>query len=275
MTAIIIPRKHYTQPQGRLVAAGGQSLSGMRFLSAGAHTVDALGGATSTFSGGDVFGPLASTSPVGDALAFRGNGSSGGFVEFASVPYIPPPFSGLMLLKKSSLITEALVSFGGASAAKGWKISSRDNARTICLTYGGVADYVISASFFPAVPELIPVVIISQGSTCYAYSPYGKYSRTGLGAAGNPTKPLTMGAAHNGTVYADYSASEIALTALWSRALSEAEAMELIANPWQLFRADPIRFYSLPSGPIIPTLSGLTTSNITSSGARHSLTLTY
>ena len=44
---------------------------------------------------------------------------------------------------------------------------------------------------------------------------------------------------------------------------------------YRLFRADPVRIYSFPSGPIIPSISGLTTSNITSSGARHSLTLTY
>ena len=53
-------------------------------------------------------------------------------------------------------------------------------------------------------------------------------------------------------------------------------ADELVDNPWQLFRADPVRIYSLPSGPIlIPTLSGLSTMNITQTGARHSLTLTY
>ena len=45
-------------------------------------------------------------------------------------------------------------------------------------------------------------------------------------------------------------------------------------NPWQLFRADPIRIYSLPSGPISVTINSITASNITSSGARITLGLT-
>lgn len=61
----------------------------------------------------------------------------------------------------------------------------------------------------------------------------------------------------------------------WARWVNEEEAADITDNPWQLFRADPVRIYSFPSGPIIPTLSGLTTSHITSSGARHSLTLTF
>lgn len=36
-------------------------------------------------------------------------------------------------------------------------------------------------------------------------------------------------------------------------------------SPWQLFRADPLRIYSLPTGPI--SWSSLTASNITASGA--------
>lgn len=72
-----------------------------------------------------------------------------------------------------------------------------------------------------------------------------------------------------------YSNTVISALIVHRRNVADAEARELYSNPWQLFRADPIRIYSFPSGPIIPTLSGLTTSNITSSGARHSLTLTF
>ena len=49
---------------------------------------------------------------------------------------------------------------------------------------------------------------------------------------------------------------------------------ELSINPWQLFRADPVRIYSLPSGPISVTLNSLTASNITQTGARITLGLT-
>lgn len=68
----------------------------------------------------------------------------------------------------------------------------------------------------------------------------------------------------------------IGLFAVGSAALSAAQSLDLAANPWQLFRADPIRIYSLPNGPIlIPSISGLSTTNITQTGARHSLTLTF
>ena len=50
------------------------------------------------------------------------------------------------------------------------------------------------------------------------------------------------------------------------------ELRELTLNPWEIFRADPVRFYSLPSGAI--TLTSLTMSNPTSSGARATLGIT-
>ena len=53
---------------------------------------------------------------------------------------------------------------------------------------------------------------------------------------------------------------------------SREEAGELSENPWQLFRADPLRIYSLPSGAI--TLNSLTMSNITQNTARATLSLT-
>jgi hypothetical protein len=43
----------------------------------------------------------------------------------------------------------------------------------------------------------------------------------------------------NGTIFAGY---------FWTRVLSVEERRELDANPWQLFRDDPVRIYSLPSG---------------------------
>lgn len=58
---------------------------------------------------------------------------------------------------------------------------------------------------------------------------------------------------------------------VWKRALSAAEIAEAYRDPWQLFRADPIRIYSLPSGPISLSWSSLTASNITQTGARLTL----
>lgn len=60
--------------------------------------------------------------------------------------------------------------------------------------------------------------------------------------------------------------------ATWNWTLSEAEVSSWSNFPWQLVRADPVRFYSLPSGPI--TLNSLTMSAFTSSGARATLGIT-
>lgn len=54
-------------------------------------------------------------------------------------------------------------------------------------------------------------------------------------------------------------------------AMPSAAASDFSANPWQLFRADPVRIYSFPSGPISLSWSSLTASNITQTGARLTL----
>lgn len=54
--------------------------------------------------------------------------------------------------------------------------------------------------------------------------------------------------------------------------IDQAKADEIAANPWQLFRADPIRIYSLPTGAI--SINSITASNITQTGARITLGLT-
>jgi hypothetical protein len=99
--------------------------------------------------------------------------------------------------------------------------------------------------------------------------------KSAVSAAGNRGQGTSARFGSGGDYTAQRFIGSIGLFAVGSAALSAAQSLDLAANPWQLFRADPIRIYSLPPGPIIPTLSGLTTSNITSSGARHSLTLTF
>lgn len=65
---------------------------------------------------------------------------------------------------------------------------------------------------------------------------------------------------------------DLAVFGLLPRLLGESEYLELAENPWQLFRADPIRIYSLPTGAI--SINSITASNITQTGARITLGLT-
>lgn len=63
----------------------------------------------------------------------------------------------------------------------------------------------------------------------------------------------------------------LSLAYRWGRVLADSEIFDLEKAPWQLFRADPVRIYSFPSGPISLSWSSLTASNITQTGARLTL----
>lgn len=65
--------------------------------------------------------------------------------------------------------------------------------------------------------------------------------------------------------------TEVSFAAFGNTGDVSGTALQLTANPWQLFRADPVRIYSLPSGPIGISWSSLTASNITQTGARLTL----
>jgi len=62
------------------------------------------------------------------------------------------------------------------------------------------------------------------------------------------------------------------MAAWFDRAILDEELRELRRNPWQLFKQDPIRIYSLPTGAI--SINSITASNITQTGARITLGLT-
>lgn len=59
--------------------------------------------------------------------------------------------------------------------------------------------------------------------------------------------------------------------AMWSRALSVDEVRALASSPYEIYKDEPVRIYSLPSGPISISWSSLTASNITQTGARLTL----
>ena len=61
----------------------------------------------------------------------------------------------------------------------------------------------------------------------------------------------------------------------WARALSDAEAVELTRNPWQLFAPRTQRIWAPAVASGIPTLSAATLINITSTTATPRVTLTF
>lgn len=63
--------------------------------------------------------------------------------------------------------------------------------------------------------------------------------------------------------------------ALWSRALSADEVRALASSPYEIYKDEPVRIYSLPSGPIIPYISSVTMSNILQNSATTNIQLTF
>ena len=91
----------------------------------------------------------------------------------------------------------------------------------------------------------------------------------------NPTVGGDFDKEHSNVVLSIFSgAAQIGMALVHKYAISREEYRELYSNPWQLFRADPIRIYSFPSGPISVAINSITASNITQTGARITLGLT-
>lgn len=79
---------------------------------------------------------------------------------------------------------------------------------------------------------------------------------------------------YNGTAYYGNLAA-VNLGAAINDAIDDSAAASLSANPWQLFKADPVRIYSFPIGPIIPTITSVGMTNILQNSATANIQLTF
>lgn len=281
MTAIIIPRRHYTQPQGRLAAA--------------AEWSDGLVSAFSGGSGADVFGraivPVNDPTimPGGSGLGVRTNGSAScAFIAIPQTTFFDATL--LCLSEPSALITNRGTIQVASSVSTNPIISIRtgnSNAsrvrRWVRSNSGGSlnnsSDSTITG-FAIGKESLIGIRLrVEAGSPNPIHSIWvdgvADDNQTGTISPGYTCDRIGIGALVFKDGRFDFFNGRTYWGALFTRALDDDEMRALAANPWQLFRADPVRIYSFPTGPIIPVLSGLTTTAITQSGARHSLTLTF
>lgn len=90
------------------------------------------------------------------------------------------------------------------------------------------------------------------------------YADTSCSAVSGTMHTLRFGADHANGNKSDIT---VRFAAVLRGATSSEELRLLSGRPGALFRADPIRIYSLPSGPIGISWSSLTASNITQTGA--------
>lgn len=189
-------------------------------------------------------------------LAYSGFTTSA-FLTDAAVPYVPPPFSALAFVTSTAAIggsaAQAILSFGGAAAGYGWKFGGGNATYNItsdqlCLTYGDVADYGFSGSYFSQLG--VPVVVgLSVGSsTATAYRNGSEWGTVSVGTPTVPTQPARIGADYNGSAGTidDPWTDQIAFVGLWGLELAASAQALLARNPWQLYWKRR-RAYSIPT----------------------------
>lgn len=274
MTAIIIPRRHITQPQGRVaLAPEWVGIIKRAYVAGQSHDLAY-----------DFWYDTApyelSPTPTGLGLNFADQQgvaltSGGGFSSIVNVaaPIFAVclsvhtnPGSRWLFADYNSAGQSNEISFGARVDATGalLRVRNASGSNLVETTFTNVVKPGMNSYVFGHTPNSLGY--IANGGGVY---------KSAVSAAGSRGPGVSARFGSGGDFTGQRFIGSIGLFAVGSVDLPVAQALDLAANPWQLFRADPIRIYSFPSGPIIPSLSALTTSNITSSGARHSLTLTY
>ena len=257
MTAIIIPRRHYTQPQGRVEIAPEweDGLIGV-FLPPAMSREWQITGTTGLLV------------PRRDGIAFDTNGGG----TYASKPVVAHQNTGFTMLvsgvtKNKSGQDYAGVYNGGTYQGLLYSLGLAKfsyyprnglgvtfDAAPALAAYGGDEYTLIGGG-----DGISHAGALMQNGALYqlsgAYSGASAYDRV-----------------HSGGRFAAGGSVSNTLSAFWRKFLVPDAQRELALNPWQLFRADPIRIYSLPTGAI--SINSIAASNITQTGARITLGLT-
>ena len=249
MTAIIIPRRHYTQPQGRVEVAPewADGLIGV-FLPPAMSPEWQITGTT---------GALV---PRRDGIAFDTNGGT----TYASKPVVAHQNTGFTVLASGAVKNTASKDYAGVYNGGTYQglLYSTGSLKFSYYPRNGLGVVFDAAPLIASGDEYTLIAggngishaaALMQNGALYQLS--GAYSGTSA-----------YDRVHSGGRFATGGAVSNTLSAFWRKFLVPDAQRELALNPWQLFRADPVRIYSLPSGPI--TLGTPSITNITSSGFR-------
>ena len=249
MSVIIIPRKHLTQPQGRVTLAPEFIGRVAWAFNPSLPQLDYVGGG---------FNVSGAAQYVGRSGIYCAATSSPAITTPSSLPDVcstfffcePKQLSGLPILYNASNGAGVEYWIGRDSAA--WSIggfvAKADSAimgkpQGVFARKAGSQHQLDVSGFTPATTTR--VLSAGTGATLLSFGSSGLLSGK--------------------------DQIETYLAAQFFGWVSDAMVQDLFASPWQLFRADPIRIYSLPSGPISVSWSSLTASGITQTGATMTL----
>jgi hypothetical protein len=162
------------------------------------------------------------------------------------------PLSLLSVYRVRSLSASSRVVGCSSGSVSGYSIApTTTNYRA--LVNGTGATFIIGSAmeFYKKKCDLLTIAGTS-GSRSLCFYENGVLSNTASAAYTVPTIDMTWGAAANAS---NSALADIALSAVWDRALTESEALEITSNPWQLFRPVQSRFYLIPSSGGVITLA--------------------
>lgn len=257
MTAIIIPRRHYTQPHGRVEVAPewADGLIGV-FLPPAMSPEWQITGTTGLLV------------PRRDGIAFDTEGDT----TYVSKPVAEHQNTGFTMLVSGvtkNNVAKDYAGFYNGGTYQGLLYSTGSLKFSYYPRNGLGVVFDAAPSLRAAGGDEYTLICGGNGAThAGALMQNGALFRL----SGTYSGTSAYDRVHTGCRFYSNGAASNTLSAFWRKFLVADAQRELALNPWQLFRADPIRIYSLPAGAI--TLNSLTMGNITQTTARATLSVT-
>ena len=258
MPEILIPRRYRRQPTGEKLVPAEDLSHGLIVLQSGRNFVRGLGAPTGTISA---------------EIAPSGRGWRGGTGKYFSSPaaYAPGPGKGwsiaIDLTNREGIDGASIFTFGNVENSGSPRFLIRsifpDKAR---LYWNG--GYQITSGGWWVSNERAVMVFTHDGTTGRLYINGFLIGSAAVGWDSSEANNWYVGSGFGGQFDAVYTAH-----AQWSRALSEKEARIISANSSRLFQRPDARVGAFSAATGL-TLTSLTMSNPTSSGARATLGIT-
>ena len=280
MAAIILPQRHSKQPKGRVqIAREFESLVlsaaiGGQFWNVARAEIESASGVG---VGSGVYGTSDDTTI--SAAPKVGEPSAPGDAWFSFCSYLVVQGSGItMLLGNDS-------SSSSVGAAPRLRVSQfRQNGVVMEHIRFNTNREAVVAAIAHGIPGGDPVTVgsWSRGNVFGVISsPAGEGTGTITGTPESWSQEWTPsgGVAHwyqrrSGNGFAEIAKSHFFIRVVLSDPLDFEFRRDILANPYQIFRADPVRIYSLAAA-TIPTLSNPGVTDIGSTSVRPQVTLTY
>lgn len=261
MPAIIIPRRRLLQPQGRVDIA-----SEFAGIVAGAVCADQYFDGARWSVVPQQVGQSAVATAYGVGLHTSADVAPFGFTlaQEVSVDNFGIVFCG----RSSGGVTGANSAFAWANSDSAFlHMNGSDSVVGVAAMGAAYFSDTVSDDRIPIIGAYVGCYSKTSDSAIYVD---GRRVNSGFyGASTANIKSMWVGSRPNAAIRCWRGVSELAATL---RIADQGLSAEVSINPWQLFRSDPVRFYSLPSGQV--TLGVPSISNITASGFRVSVGLT-